>query len=68
MKVGAHYSADCVVRLIGRNNQLLWTDESRSGAFPGVSRNVRGVSSSAAEKMAKSLIDAIVMDRGKRSY
>lgn len=66
MKGNGHYSADSVVRLIGRNNQLLWTDESTAGKFPGPSRSMRGVSSSAADRMAKSLIDAIVNDRRKR--
>jgi hypothetical protein len=61
------YSADCVVRLIGRNNQVLWTDESTAGKFPGTSRSMRGVSSSAGERMSKSLVDAIIADRKNKT-
>jgi hypothetical protein len=56
------YSAESVVRLVGKNKQVLWADEATSRWF-FASHTVRGASSNVADKMVKSLIEAIAPDK-----
>ena len=53
------YSAESVVRLIGKNNDVLWTDEVSTSKWLFASRSVQGASSNVADKLVKRLLDAI---------
>ena len=62
---GTRYSAELVVRLIGKNQQILWTDETASRRFFGGDRSVGSVSSNVTNKLVKSLTEAIAMDKSE---
>ncbi len=50
---GTSYDATLVVRLLGKDKQILWVDEAKPGFMPG------SVSSSVADKVSKNLLKAI---------
>lgn len=70
---GTRISAQSVVRLVGKNKQILWTDELTSspqlraiiGACFGGVKSVRSASANVADKTVKDLCDAITADRKK---
>ncbi|HXG33323.1 MAG TPA: hypothetical protein VNJ11_08155 [Bryobacteraceae bacterium] len=50
---GTRYDATLVVRLLGKDRQILWVDEAKPGF------RARSVSSSVADKVSKNLLKAI---------
>jgi hypothetical protein len=57
---GTTYSANVVVRLVGRSKQILWTGEATPRLFGS-----RSVSSNVADKMVKDILKAIEKAKGK---
>lgn len=61
---GEDYSAEIVVRLIGKNKQVLWTYETTTrGLLFGGSPSVNRVISKVAEKVTKDLAKAIEINK-----
>ncbi len=58
------YSPELLVRLIGRNKQMLWTDDVIISKF-FASGNASKVSSDVADKLVKNLTEAIELDNSK---
>jgi hypothetical protein len=54
------YSAESVIRLVGRNKTVLWSDEVSTSKWLFASRSVKGASSNVADKLVKRLVEAIV--------
>ncbi len=70
---GTKTSAQSVVRLVGKNRQILWTDELSSspplramvGACFGGVKSIRSATANVADKTVKDLCSAIEADRKK---
>jgi hypothetical protein len=57
-------SGEAVVRLVGKNKQILWTDDVAINKFPGYS-SARKLSSRIADQLVKNLVNAIELDKSK---
>lgn len=56
------YSAECVVRLIGKNQQVLWMDDTSTRRL-FAPHSARSASSTVAEKLVNDLSKAIELER-----
>ncbi len=57
-------SGEAVVRLVGKNKQILWTDEDNRSKFPGYG-SANKMSTKIADKLVQDLTKAIELDNNK---
>jgi hypothetical protein len=57
------YAADCAVRVVSKNNRILWTDEESTRRFFLTPKSVRAASSNVADRLVKALIKTISAQR-----
>ncbi len=64
ISTGTRYSAECVVRLVGKNQQVLWMNETSTRRLFGP-HSARAASSTVADKLVDELSKAIELERSQ---